>query len=170
MLGKPGFLKKRNRFLFWRFDISSHVELDIDKVIMACKKMAESKTGALIIIANKSALEQYAASGELINANISESLIENIFFKNSPLHDGAMIIHQNKIKSARSILPVSNNPVIPAVLGLRHRAAVGVTEQSDAQSIVVSEETGNIAYSVGGKLQTKVKPNQLKSLILENLS
>jgi len=105
-----------------------------------------------------------------LNADISEALLENIFFKNSPLHDGAVIIHQNKIKSARSILPVSSNQLIPAALGLRHRAAVGITEQSDAQSIIVSEETGDIAYSVDGKLQTKVKPNQLKTYILDNLS
>lgn len=97
-------------------------------------------------------------------------MLESIFFKNSPLHDGAVIIHQNKIKSARSILPVSSNQLIPAALGLRHRAAVGITEQSDAQSIVVSEENGDIAYAINGKLQTKVKPNQLKSYILDNLS
>ena len=170
MLGTPGFMKKRSRFLFWRFDISNQVELDIDQIIMACKKMMESKTGALIIIGNKSALEQYAETGEQLNADISEALLENIFFKNSPLHDGAVIIHQNKIKSARSILPVSSNQLIPAALGLRHRAAVGITEQSDAQSIIVSEETGDIAYAVGGKLQTKVKLNQLKTYILDNLS
>ena len=170
MLGTPGFLKKRSRFLFLRFDISSKVELDIDQIILACKKMSEDKTGALIIVANKSALEQYVDTGEYLNADISDALLESLFFKNSPLHDGAVIIYQNKIKSARSVLPVSSSPLIPSALGLRHRAAVGITEQSDAQSIIVSEETGDIAYAIDGKLQTKVKPNQLKTFILENLS
>ncbi len=171
MLGTPGFInKKRNRFLFWKFDVKSQVDLDIDKIIMACRNMAESKTGALIIIARKSELAQYVTTGELLDAELSEALIESIFFKNSPLHDGALIIHQNKIKAARCILPVSSNEKIPVSLGLRHRAAVGITEQSDALAVIVSEETGNIAYASNGKLQTKFKPNQLMTHLLEDLS
>ncbi len=171
MLGTPGFIhKKRKRFLFWKFDMSKPIDLDIDQIIIACQKMSESKTGALIIVANKSRLEQYVETGERLDADISEPLIENIFFKNSPLHDGAMIIHHNKIKAARCILPVSSNQKIPASLGLRHRAAVGVTEQSDSLAIVVSEETGGISYAKGGELKTKIQPNQLKSYLLEDLS
>ena len=171
MLGTPGFIhKKRKRFLFWKFDMSKPVNLDIDQIIIACQKMSENKTGALIIVANKSGLEQYVETGEILDADISEPLIENIFFKNSPLHDGAMIIHHNKIKAARCILPVSSNQKIPASLGLRHRAAVGVTEQSDSLAIVVSEETGGISYAKGGELETKIQPNQLKSYLLEDLS
>ena len=171
MLGTPGFIKKkRSRFLFWKFDLSSPVSLDVDKIILACRNMAETNTGALIIVSNKSELEQYVETGEILNALVSEALIENVFFKNSPLHDGAMIIRHNKIKAARCILPVSSSTEIPAYLGLRHRAAIGITEQSDALAIVVSEETGEISYSSNGKLQTKLKPNQLKAKLLEGLS
>ncbi|MCB2222109.1 MAG: diadenylate cyclase CdaA [Bacteroidetes bacterium] len=170
MLGTPGFMqKKRSRFLFWKLDMTSEIDLNIDQIVIACRNMAEKRTGALIIIANKSGLEQYVQSGEYINAEISEALIENVFFKNSPLHDGAMIIHQNKIKAARCILPVSSSKNIPAIYGLRHRAAVGITEQSDALAIIISEETGSISFASHGKLKTKVQPTQLKNIIMENL-
>jgi uncharacterized protein (TIGR00159 family) len=171
MLGTPGFIsKKRKRFLFWRIDMRSPEIFDVDKVVLACHNMSESKTGALIIITKVSGLDQYVETGEKLDAVISETLIENIFFKNSPLHDGALIIQNNKIKAARCILPVSGNQKIPASYGLRHRAAVGVTEQSDALAIIVSEETGLISYSKNGKLQTKVKPNQLKTYLTEDIA
>jgi len=171
MLGTPGFMKsKRNRFLFWKFDMGQEIEPNIDQIIMACKNMAERKTGALIIIAKQSALEQYVDTGEKIDANITEALIENIFFKNSPLHDGAVIIHHNKIRAARCILPVSGNKNIPAKYGLRHRAAMGVTEQSDALAIIISEETGKISFAQHDHIQYNVQPNQLKNLIVEALS
>lgn len=171
MLGTSGFIsKKRKRFFFWKINMNTPEVLDADKVIMACRNLSESKTGALIIIAKISGLEQYVETGEKMDAVISESLIENIFFKNSPLHDGALIIQNNRLKAARCILPVSGNQKIPANYGLRHRAAVGVTEQSDALAIIVSEETGLISYSKGGKLQTKVKPNQLKIYLTEDLA
>lgn len=171
MLGTPGFIsKKRSRFLFWRFDVNQEVAIDIDPIILASKNLAEAKTGALIIIANKSGLEQFVDTGQKMDAEISDALIENIFFKNSPLHDGALIIHQNKIKAARCILPVSGNKKIPANLGLRHRAAVGITEQSDAYAIIISEETGKISYAWNGELKTGIKPNQLRTYITEGLS
>jgi uncharacterized protein (TIGR00159 family) len=171
MLGTPGFIsKRRKRFLFWKFDFNTTVNLDIEKISMACRKMSETKTGALIIIAQKSELEQFVATGEYLGAAISESLLENIFFKNSPLHDGAVIIHENKIKAARCILPVSNNKNIPASLGLRHRAALGITEQSDALAIVVSEENGKISYAINGELKVGLETNQLKSNLIEELT
>jgi diadenylate cyclase len=172
LLGTQGFInKKRRRFLFWKIDMHNiEIPLDADKVIMACRNMSENKIGALIIVAKVSGLEQYVETGERIDANVSELLIENIFFKNSPLHDGALIIQHNKMIAARCILPVSGNQKIPSSYGLRHRAAVGLTEQSDALAIIVSEETGQIAYSKDGKLQTKVKPNQLKTYLTEDLA
>ncbi|MCD4664258.1 MAG: diadenylate cyclase CdaA [Bacteroidales bacterium] len=171
MLGTPGFIsKRRNRFLFWKFDLSTPIDIDIDKLIKACLNMSESNTGALIIIAQKSELEQYVETGERLDAKVSGPLIENIFFKNSPLHDGALIIHHNKIVASRCILPVSESQEIPAELGLRHRAAVGVTEQSDALAIVVSEETGEMSFSQNGELKKNIKPNQLKTFLLEELS
>jgi uncharacterized protein (TIGR00159 family) len=171
MLGKPGFIRsRRSRFLFWKFDLNQQLELDIDPIILACKNLTETNTGALIIIANKSGLEQYIESGEFIDSQISSGLIENIFFKNSPLHDGAMIIHNNKIKAARCILPVSDNAKIPSSLGLRHRAAVGITELSDALSIILSEETGKISIAFDGELQNNIEISQLKKIIIEELS
>jgi len=160
---------KRTRFLFWKFDQNLHDELDINPILLACKNLSETKTGALIIVANKSGLEQYVETGEIIDSTISSGLIENIFFKNSPLHDGAMIINNNKIKAARCILPVSNSTKIAASLGLRHRAAVGITEQSDAHAIIVSEETGKISVAKDGELKAKVELSQLKKLLLEEL-
>jgi diadenylate cyclase len=171
MLGTPGFMqKRRSRFLFWKFDMSSQDEPNIDKIVMACRNLAEKKIGALIILANKSALEQFVNTGEILDSNVSELLIENIFIKNSPLHDGALIIHQNKIKAARCILPVSNTKGIPTSLGLRHRAAIGITEQSDALAVIVSEETGSISLSWHGKLNYNIKPNLLKNLVMETLT
>jgi diadenylate cyclase len=170
MLGTPGFMQKRkNRFLFWKFDMNRQDEPIIDKVVIACRNLAEKKTGALIILANQSALEQYVNTGELLDSNVSEALIENIFVKNSPLHDGALIIHQNKIMAARCILPVSNTKEIHPSLGLRHRAAVGVTEHSDALAVIVSEETGSISFAWQGKLNYDIKPNLLKNIIMDNL-
>lgn len=170
MLGTPGFMqKKRKRFLFWKLDMSPEIELDIDKVLIASNNLAESRTGALIIIANKSGLETYVNTGDIIDAQVSAGLIQNIFFKNSPLHDGAMIIHQNKIRAVGCILPVSSSKTIPAMYGLRHRAAVGITEQSDAIALIISEETGQISMAKNGKLRTKIQTTQLKNIILENL-
>lgn len=171
MLGTPGFMrKKRKRFLFWKFELNSDIDLEIDKIILASNRMAETKTGALIIIANKSELQQFVETGEELNADISETLIESVFQKNGPLHDGAMIIHNNKIRAVRCILPVSENTKIPASLGLRHRAAVGLTEQSDAVAIIVSEETGRISYSFGGNLTMTMKLSELKIQIKEDLA
>ena len=101
-------------------------------------------------------------TGELIDAKISEQLIENIFFKNSPLHDGAIIISGNRIKAARCVLPLTKNDNFPTTYGLRHRAAVGVTENTDAIAITVSEQTGDLAYAKNGNLYTKIKPDALK--------
>ena len=170
MLGTPGFInKKRSKFMFWRFDVNQKSKFDIDPIIMACRDMGESKTGALVILANKSPLEQYVNTGQIMESLISAELIKNIFFKNSPLHDGALIIHENKLKAAGCILPVSSNRNIPGAFGLRHRAAVGVTEQSDAIAIIVSEETGNISYAISGKLTPNLKPNQLRTRLLEDM-
>lgn len=170
MLGTPAFMKSRhNRFLFWKFDVGHDIEPYIDKIIMASRNMAEHNTGALIIIANQSALEQFVETGEKIDAIITEPLIENIFFKNSPLHDGAMIIHQNKIRAVRCILPVSANKNIPAIYGLRHRAALGVTEQSDALAIIISEETGKISFAQNDRIRFNVQPTELKNLIVDGM-
>ena len=165
LLGTPTFIHRNgSRFLFWKFAYRD-APTDIDPIIQACRRMALSKTGALIVMARHNQLEEFTETGELIDAKISAQLIENIFFKNSPLHDGALIIIDNRMKAARSILPVSANPELPSHMGLRHRAAVGLTERSDAIAIIVSEQTGKIAYSLKGKIYPNVEPAQLKQIL-----
>jgi len=125
---------------------------DIMQVVLACKNMSNTKTGALIVFARTNSLTEYSDSGELINSRISARLIENIFFKNTPLHDGAMIIADGRIRSAACILPVSKNEYLPQEYGLRHRAALGIAECSDAIAVVVSEETGHISVAMEGTI------------------
>lgn len=166
-LGTPKFLKKRKgKFLFWTFNMKAESELDIDTILLACQRMADMKEGALIVLTKRNDLRQIIESGEMIEAQLSAPMIENIFFKNSPLHDGAMIISHNKITAAGCILPVSNNLELPPRLGLRHRAAIGITEQSDAIAIVVSEQSGKLSFCKEGE-RTTVQPSRLKVLLEE---
>lgn len=134
-------------------------------IVYACNTMSRSKTGALIVVQQKMPLDDYAKTGDMINASINMRLIENIFFKNSPLHDGAMIISNGHITSAGCILPVSHDMNIPKQLGLRHRAALGMSQATDAFCIVVSEETGNISVAHSGVLQTKVSAIELENIL-----
>ena len=135
----------------------------LDELIQACRKMAETKTGALMLITRRSSLESIAETEDLIDAVVSRRLIENIFFKNAPLHDGDMLIVSERVKAARCTLPISDSPNIPAHLGMRHRAAVGISEQTDALVVVVSEETGDISVVQAGAIQ---KINSLTELRL----
>jgi len=134
-------------------------------VVRACVSLARTKTGALIVITKGSELLDYVQTGELISGVISTQLLENIFFKNSPLHDGAVIITGNKIKAAGCILPVSQNTDLPKRVGLRHRAAMGITESTDAVAIVVSEETGRISFFSKGKMEMGVTNDELQELL-----
>jgi len=149
---------------------SKETDLQLIQIVLACRALSKSSTGGLIVICRNSDLDFYSQSGEQINATISSRLIENIFFKNSPLHDGAMIISGKTIKAAACILPISKNQTIPKRLGLRHRAALGVTENSDAIAIVVSEETGHISWAVNGQLTTNVKPEQLEHFLSDEMT
>jgi len=143
-------------------------DLDIEPIVSACESMSASKTGALIVIAKRNELKPYVETGELINARISKQLLENIFFKNSPLHDGAVIINANRIKAARCVLPVSERTAdIPNHVGLRHRAAVGITEESDAISIVVSEQRGEISYAESGLLTVNITSQKLREFLIK---
>jgi len=137
----------------------------VAQVVMACRHLALSHTGALIIVAGKNRFENQIQIGEMINASINNRLIENIFFKNSPLHDGAMIIENKKITSVASILPLSQSHFIPKHLGLRHRAAMGISEQTDAAAIVVSEERGTISLAVHGELTINISPDDLQKIL-----
>ena len=131
-------------------------------VVYACMNMSKSKTGALIVVQRTIPLTDYERTGDIINANINSRLIENIFFKNSPLHDGALIVAGNKIMSAGCILPVSHDTSIPRYLGLRHRSAKGIAQATDAIAIVVSEETGQISYAHKGELHLKLSSTELE--------
>lgn len=136
------------------------------QIVRACAYMSKNNIGALIIIERNMALTDIANTGEIIDANINAQLIKNIFFKNSPLHDGAMIISNNRISAAACILPVSHNNDISKDYGLRHRAALGITQQSDAVSVVVSEETGQITLARRGKfIQQNASQEELESYL-----
>ena len=137
-------------------------------IVEACHQMSENRTGALIVLARESELQEYVETGKNIDADITSELIKSIFFKNSPLHDGAMIISLNRIKSARCILPISQKLEISPVLGLRHRAAIGLSEQTDAFVIVVSEESGHISISSNGELMDNVPADELFKILESN--
>ena len=131
--------------------------------------MAKNKVGAIIVISRTTDLKFYESTGDLMDADVSKRLLESIFFKNSPLHDGAVIIENNKIKAARCVLPITENTDLPAHYGMRHRAALGITEQSDAISVIVSEETGTISVAVDGKIQSNLSPEELEQILLKEL-
>lgn len=159
---------KRWRFFFKLFRSKKETGTTDSSVIpitLACMNMAKNKVGALIVIAGDQPLTAVERTGEIINANISTRLVENIFFKNSPLHDGAMIIENNRIKAAGCILPVSHNEDIPKSFGLRHRAGLGISQESDATVIIVSEETGNITVAQNGKLRINVSAKDLENIL-----
>jgi uncharacterized protein (TIGR00159 family) len=158
--------KLTQRFKFLK--MSDNSSLNIDALTQACINMSEIKQGALILLTRKNNLDDIVSTGVIVNADISNPLIENIFFKNSPLHDGAMVIRRNRIIAARCILPVTQKTNIPGHYGLRHRAAIGVTEVNDCIALVVSEETGNISMVSGGNIQT-IKAEHLKQTIEESL-
>ncbi len=133
----------------------------IKEIVRACDSMARSKTGALIVIPHKFELKDILRSGEKINARISSALLETIFFKNTPLHDGAVVVIGNRIAAARCILPLTERTDLDPNLGLRHRAALGVSEVTDALAIVVSEERGSISLAINGELMHKISLIQL---------
>lgn len=138
---------------------------DIMPIVMACISMGKQKVGALIVIERNLPLDEVVRTGEVIDANISQRLIENIFFKNSPLHDGAMVVSKKRIKAAGCILPVSHNLDIPKELGLRHRAAMGISQVSDAHAIIVSEETGAISVAYRGQFYLRLNAEELERIL-----
>lgn len=156
------------RNFFSRFGLSNNEEIkfDLDSICEACASMSQDKVGALILLTQENELTDIVDTGVIINAVISKPLIENIFFKNSPLHDGAMVISNNKIEAARCILPITEAINLPESYGLRHRAGIGVTENNDCIAIVVSEETGSIRIIKEGKVKD-VKSSEMKAKIKE---
>ena len=139
-------------------------------IVMACMSMSKKKIGALIVIQRATPLDDIVATGETIDASVNQQLIENIFFKNSPLHDGAMVISRHRIRAASCILPVSHNLDIPKELGLRHRAAMGITHESDCIAVVVSEETGSISVAINSEFQLRLSAEKLESILTQEMA
>jgi len=137
----------------------------VEELVEAVRTMSAEKTGALIVLQHKSSMEDYMNTGDRFEADINRRLITNIFFKNSPLHDGAMIVVGDHIAAARCQLPMTNRTDIPAHYGMRHRAAIGLTEDTDADVLVVSEETGNVSFVRGGEIQTVNDVKELRQLL-----
>lgn len=168
LIGKNTFLQKNKAwwgYLFGNKEIERDNLARIKPVIDACKSMKKSRTGALIIVVKFYDDQLFANSCEVIDAKISKRLLESIFQKNSPLHDGAVVISENKIKSASCILPLTENDKLPPQFGLRHRAGIGVSEHTDAVAVIVSEETGEIAYAKQGRVRMNVSFGELEKLL-----
>lgn len=168
--------KRRWHFLRQWLRHSDEEEVDVRRTVMpivyACMSMSKSKTGALIVIEGHMPLKVYAKTGDKIDASVNTRLIENIFFKNSPLHDGAMIVSHDRIVAAGCILPVSHDQSIPRSMGLRHRSALGIAQATDAMAVVVSEETGYISVAYRGAITSKLSSTDLEhavsSMLTEN--
>lgn len=149
-----------------RKETSVHRE-EVIPIVMACMNMSKQKVGALIIVERNVGLNDVIRSGDIINADINQRLIENIFFKNSPLHDGAMVISHKRIRAAGCILPVAHDVDIPKALGLRHRAALGMSQKSDCLAIIVSEETGAISVAIDGQFRLRLSAEELERVLTE---
>ncbi|RZK82609.1 MAG: TIGR00159 family protein [Pedobacter sp.] len=168
LIGKNTFLQKNKAWWGYLFG-SKGIERDnlvrIKPIIDACKSMKKSRTGALIVFVKFYDDQLFANSCEIIDSKISKRLLESIFQKYSPLHDGAVVISENKIKSASCILPLTDNDQLPPQFGLRHRAGIGVSETTDAVAVIVSEETGEIAYAKQGRVRMNVSFGELEKLL-----
>ncbi len=152
MVGSTNIGKRRKFFKQLKFlKTESLIETNVEAIIKACNRMSLSKTGALIVIERNNSLDFLTSTGDEMNIKVTQPILESIFFKNSPLHDGAVIIADNIVKATRVILPISNEKNIPERFGLRHRAAIGITEKTDAIALVVSEESGLVSYIKNGE-------------------
>ena len=171
LIGRNAFSQKNKAWwslVFGKADIVRNNHLRAKPIVDACKSMKKSRTGALIVFAEYFDEQFYQNSGELIDSKISKRLLESIFQKHSPLHDGAVIISDNKIKCASCILPLSDNNQLPPQFGLRHRAGIGISEMSDASALIISEETGEIAYVRQGKVQTNISFAELEKILFRD--
>jgi len=170
MIGTTNFTNKRSflkQLKFLQTEISS--EIDSEVILDACKNLSKTKTGALIVIERTNALDFLINTGDNMNAQVNEAILESVFYKNSPLHDGALIIRDNFIVATRVVLPISDSTRIPARFGLRHRAAIGVSEKTDAVCLLVSEETGEISYIKDGGFELYADFNELNEKLKKDL-
>ncbi|GAA3571303.1 diadenylate cyclase CdaA [Snuella lapsa] len=170
MVGSTNFNRRGKFFKQLKFlKTETSDKTDVDAIVSACNKMAMSKTGALIVIERNNNLDFLTSTGDEMNIKVTQPIIESIFFKNSPLHDGAIIVSNNIVKATRVILPVNNEKSIPQRFGLRHRAAIGVTEKTDALALVVSEETGHTSYFKDGEFIVFNDTQELIKMIKSDL-
>ncbi|PQJ77499.1 diadenylate cyclase CdaA [Polaribacter glomeratus] len=171
MIGTTNYTTKKsflNQLKFLQSEIN--IEIDTDKILKACSNMAKTKTGALIVIERTNSLDFLINNGDSMNALVNEVILESIFFKNSPLHDGATIIRDNYVVATRVVLPISDSTKIPARFGLRHRAAIGVSEKTDAVCLLVSEETGEISYIKDGEFVLFKNHDELDEKLKKDLA
>ncbi len=164
------YMNRRNftlRRIFSPVDEEKGSPREAEEIVRATESMASKKTGALIVIGRKSSLDIYSEGGERIDASISAELLETIFFKNSPLHDGAVLIEDGRIFAARCPLPITDNVNLPPRFGMRHRAALGISEHTDALVVVVSEERGAITIAESGEVRENITPNDLRQILLK---
>ena len=162
--------KAKQGFLAKLLNQETNSQAGIESILDATEKMASTLTGALMVIGRKSDPLLYCSSYEELDGLLSSRLIQSIFFKNSPLHDGAIVIQDNRITSVRAVLPVTENPKFPDHLGMRHRSAVGITESTDAIALIVSEQTGAISVAINGVLTTNLTIESLQKLLIKELT
>ncbi|MFA6403208.1 MAG: diadenylate cyclase CdaA [Salinivirgaceae bacterium] len=168
LIGNHNIFNRKN--ILQKYFSASFISISsqsLKQITNACRHMSKSKIGALIVLSNRSELLTYVQTGDVLNADISHRLIESIFFKNSPMHDGAVIIVNDKLKAARCVLPINDDLVLPANFGLRHRAALSMAMETDSVVIIVSEETGQISYAKGTNLTTNVSHETLFTFLIQ---
>ncbi|MEK9741174.1 MAG: diadenylate cyclase CdaA [Flavobacteriaceae bacterium] len=172
LIGSSNFTNRRNIIRYFRFHNQVKIESDLnfDVLLESCKEMATQKTGAIIVLQRNNVLDFLINKENQTDMTLSPQLLQTIFFKNSPLHDGAVLMKKNKIMATRVVLPVSESRQISSKYGLRHRAALGITEKTDAVVIVISEQTGKITYVKNSELETLKNVDQLKNLLQHDLS
>ena len=172
LIGSPNFATRRNLIKYFNFlnQNSNNKKFDIKLFLDDCYSMSKKKTGAIIVIERENNLDFLIPSGNNVNIKLSNQILETIFFKNNPLHDGAVLIRSNYIIATRVVLPVSDSTSIPSRFGLRHRAAIGITEKTDAIAIVISEQRGEISYVKDGVIANYKSQDELYKVLLEDLS
>jgi DNA integrity scanning protein DisA with diadenylate cyclase activity len=170
MIGSTNFSAKRGFLKQMKFlNAEVHSVADVESIVGSCVEMGKTRTGALIVIARNNSLEAFKNTGDTMHIEVNKPILKSIFFKNSTLHDGAIIIEENMITATRVILPIARDVKIPARFGLRHRAAIGISMQTDAVVLIVSEETGKLSYIKNGEFVLFDDADKLIELIQQDL-
>ena len=172
LLGSTNFATKKNILKYFKFlnNTDEIISLDIKTLILSCEKMSSEKTGAIIVIERENNLEFLKNTGDKTKIRLTSQILETIFFKNSPLHDGAVIIKDNSVIATRIVLPVSESESIPKNFGLRHKAGIGISEKTDSIVLVISEQTGKVSYIKDGEFENFTSFKKLSSQIRKDLS